>query len=103
MNYNNYKMVIVKTYAVRLVGWPQGVKFISPSSIGTVGEIRKLRDMLRAKACHWSALTPAEVKAHTAALDVRCLAGEVVRQPHKKRSNAGIPRKRKGAPTTGQG
>ncbi|KAG2089874.1 uncharacterized protein F5147DRAFT_780519 [Suillus discolor] len=50
----------------------KGVKFISPSSIGTVSKIHKLCDMLRAKPC-------------------------------KKCSDAGIPRKCKGAPTTGQG
>ncbi|KAG1798703.1 uncharacterized protein BJ212DRAFT_1224462, partial [Suillus subaureus] len=78
MNYNNYNMAIVETYAVHLVGWPQAVKFINPSSIGTVSKIRKLHDTLRAKTCYWSALTPAEVKAHTAALNVRRLAGEVI-------------------------
>lgn len=93
MNYNNYETAIVETYAVRLVGWLQGVKFISPSNIGTVGEIRKLHDTLRAKTCYWAALTPAEVKAHTATLDVRWLTGETVQQLRKKRSDAGISRK----------
>ncbi|KAG2117686.1 hypothetical protein BD769DRAFT_1362639 [Suillus cothurnatus] len=46
MNYNNYNTAIIETYAVKLVGWPQGVKFISPSNIGTVSEIRKLHDAL---------------------------------------------------------
>jgi hypothetical protein len=47
MNYNNYETAVIETYAVQLVGWPLGVKFISPSSIATVGEIRKLRDTLK--------------------------------------------------------
>ena len=41
----------------------------------------------------------AEVKAHAAKLDARCSAGEVVQQPRKKRSDAGISRKRKFPPT----
>ncbi|KAG2064189.1 hypothetical protein BDR04DRAFT_1235238 [Suillus decipiens] len=80
MNYNNYNTAIIETYAVKLVGWPQGVKFISPSNIGTV----------------------AEVKLHTAELDACRSAGQVVRQPRKKRSDAGVARKRKAPPTTGQ-
>ncbi|KAG1846243.1 hypothetical protein DFJ58DRAFT_686603 [Suillus subalutaceus] len=102
MNYNNYETAIIETYAVKLVGWPQGIKFTSPSNIGTVGEIRKLRDALKDQTCYWAALTPAEVKVHSAELDARRLAGQVVRQPRKKRSDAGITRKRKAPPTTGQ-
>ncbi|KAG2140353.1 hypothetical protein BD769DRAFT_1662908 [Suillus cothurnatus] len=102
MNYNNYNTAIIETYAVKLVGWPQGVKFISPSNIRTVGEIRKLRDALKARTCYWAALTPAEVKLHTAELDACRSAGQVVRQPRKKRSDAGVARKCKAPPTTGQ-
>ncbi|KAG2143335.1 hypothetical protein BD769DRAFT_1383295 [Suillus cothurnatus] len=78
MNYNNYNMAIIETYAVKLVGWPQGVKFISPSNIGTVSEIRKLCDALKART--W----------------------QVVQQPCKKRSDAGVAHKHKAPPTTGQ-
>ncbi|KAG1849757.1 hypothetical protein F4604DRAFT_1593275 [Suillus subluteus] len=98
MNYKNYETAVVETYAVRLIGWPSSVKFISPSNIGIIGEIRKLRDALKARTCYWVALTPAEVKAHTAELDTCRSAGEVVRQPHKKRSDAGLSRKRKRLP-----
>ncbi|KAG1884302.1 hypothetical protein F4604DRAFT_1919445 [Suillus subluteus] len=71
MNYNNYKTVIIETYAVKLVEWPQGVKFTSPSNIRTVGKIRKLRNALKDQTCYcqWAALTPAEVKVHSTELD----------------------------------
>ncbi|KAG1881004.1 hypothetical protein F4604DRAFT_1578451 [Suillus subluteus] len=98
MNYSNYETAVVETYAVRLIGWPASIKFINPSNIGTVGDIRKLRDALKARTCYWTALTPVEVKAHTAELDVRRSAGEVVRKPRKKRSDAGGSRKRKALP-----
>ncbi|KAG1856397.1 hypothetical protein DFJ58DRAFT_727236 [Suillus subalutaceus] len=96
MNYNNYDTAIVETYGVRLVGWPHGVNFISPSNIRTVGDIRKLRDALKARTCYWTVLSPAEIKAHTAELETRRSAGEVIRKPRKKCSDAGVPRKRKG-------
>lgn len=81
MNYTNYETAIVEAYGVRLIGWPEGVKFISPSNIGTVGDIRKLRDALKTRTCYWYALSPAEVKAHAAELDARRSAGEVVCKP----------------------
>ncbi|KAG2127889.1 uncharacterized protein EDB93DRAFT_1256852 [Suillus bovinus] len=101
MNYHNYKTTIVETYGVRLVGWPHRVNFISPSNIGTVGDIQKLRDALRSHICYWTVLTPAEVKSHAAELDVHRLAGETVCKPCKKRSDSGVPQKCK-APAAGQ-
>lgn len=98
MNYSNYETAVVETYAVRLIGWLASIKFINPSNIGTVGDIRKLRDALKARTCYWTALMPVEVKAHTAELDVRRSAGEVVRKPRKKRSDAGGSCKRKALP-----
>lgn len=100
MNYSNYETAIVETYGVRLVGWPQGVNFTSPSNIGTVGDIRRLRDALKARMCYWTTLSPVEVKAHTAELDARRSAGEVVCKLRKKCSDAGVARKRKVLPTT---
>ncbi|KAG1775591.1 hypothetical protein EV702DRAFT_972681 [Suillus placidus] len=69
VNYSNYETAIVETYGIRLVGWPQGVTFISPSNISTMGDIHKLWDVLKAQTCYWFALSPVEVKAHTAELD----------------------------------
>ncbi|KAG1888190.1 hypothetical protein F4604DRAFT_1570108 [Suillus subluteus] len=84
MNYSNYEMSVVETYGVRLVGWPDGVKFISPSNIGTIGDIRKLRDALKAHTCYWTTLSPAEVKAHASELATCRSAGEVIQKPRKK-------------------
>ncbi|KAG1885846.1 uncharacterized protein F5891DRAFT_969400 [Suillus fuscotomentosus] len=100
MNYTNYETAIVEAYGVHLVGWPEGVDFISPSNIGTVGDIRRLRDALKTRMCSWTTLSPAEVKAHTAELDARWSAGEVVHKPRKKCSDAGVARKRKVLPTS---
>jgi hypothetical protein len=101
MNYNNYDTAIIETYAVKLVGWPPGISFISPSNIGTVGEIRRLHEALKARTCYWTTLTPAEVKAHTVNLNERRSAGEIVKQPRKKRSDAGTSCKRKASSTAG--
>ncbi|KAG1860607.1 hypothetical protein DFJ58DRAFT_778195 [Suillus subalutaceus] len=91
MNYSNYETSVVETY-----------RFVNPSNIGTVGDIRKLRDALKTHTCYWAALSPAEVKTHASELDTRRSAGEAVRKPRKKRSDAGVPRKRKGGPSAGR-
>ena len=95
MNYDNYEVSIVETYSVKLVGWPPSVVFTCPSKIGTVGDMRKLRDALRAGQCFWKRLSSSERTSFGAGLDVRRSAGEQVKKPRKKRSDAGKSRKRK--------
>ena len=95
MNYHNYETAVVETYGVRLVGWPEGVKFANPSTIGTVPEARKLQDALRGGSCFWKKMSKSELELFIADLDARRTAGETVCKPRKKRSDAGVPRKRK--------
>ena len=95
MNYNNYDTAIVETYGVKIVGWPASVPFTNPSNIGTIGEIRKLRDALKSGECRWKKLSKGERGAFNADLNTRCAAGESVKKPRKKRSDAGVSRKRK--------
>ncbi|KIK10579.1 hypothetical protein PISMIDRAFT_20261 [Pisolithus microcarpus 441] len=95
MNYHNYETAIVEMYGVRLVGWPEGVKFANPSVISTVVEARKLRDALRSGSCFWKRLSKNELDLFVTELNSRRVAGDTVRKPRKKRSDAGITRKRK--------
>jgi hypothetical protein len=99
MNYSNYKMSVVKAYGVHLVGWPHSAKFINPSNIGTVGDIHKLQDALKAHMCYWAVQSPAEVKAHVSKLDTHHSAREAVQKLQKKQSDAGVPWKQKGGPS----
>ena len=55
MCYVKYERNIVTKYKVELAGWPVGLKFANPSEIGTVDEIQKLRNALRAGDCKWTA------------------------------------------------
>jgi hypothetical protein len=95
MNYANYETSIIQQMGVRLVGWPKGVKFVNPSQIGTVLEIRTLRDDLKSGACHWIKLTKTQLDAHCADLEERREQGETVGKQRKKRSDAGTSQKRK--------
>ena len=95
MNYNNYDTAIVKTYGVKIVGWPASVPFTNLSNIGTIGEIHKLRDALKSGGCRWKKLSKGEWGAFNADLNTHRAAGESVKKPRKKRSDAGVSRKRK--------
>ncbi|KAF8548286.1 hypothetical protein OG21DRAFT_1423328, partial [Imleria badia] len=95
MNYENYNVSIVEMYGVQLVGWPPSITFTCPSKIGTVGEMRKLRDALRSGQCFWKRLSSSERTSFGTGLDMRRSTGEQVKKPRKKRSDAGKSRKRK--------
>ncbi|KAF9232690.1 hypothetical protein BU15DRAFT_80959 [Melanogaster broomeanus] len=103
MNYLNYDVGIVQAYDVQLVNWPEKVKFGNPSTIGTVSEIRALRDALKAGTCTWKKLTHRELDAHSTEVTSHMAVGDVVKKTRKKRSDAGVPRKHKmpaNAPST---
>jgi hypothetical protein len=95
MNYANYDTAMMQELGVRLTGWPNDLKFANPSEIGTVGEVRKLRDALKSGQCHWQKLTRLQIADHVADLQRRREAGQTVGKPRKKRSDAGTSRKRK--------
>ncbi|KIK12187.1 hypothetical protein PISMIDRAFT_18921 [Pisolithus microcarpus 441] len=95
MNYSNYNTAIVKMYGVKLLGWPTGVPFVNPSSIGTVSEICKLRNSLKSGECRWKKLSKAECNAFSSKLEACCASGEVVKKPCKKCSDVGVPHKQK--------
>ena len=99
MNYNNYNTAIVETYGLKLLGWPTSVPFTNPSNIGTIGEIHKLRDALKSGECRWKKMLKSERGAFNTDLDTCHAAGESVKKPRKKCSDAGVSRKHKNTGT----
>lgn len=89
MNYENYKVSIVEMYGVKLVGWPPSIALTCPSKISTVGDMRKLRDTLRSGQCFWKRLNSSERASFSTGLDTHHSAGEQVKKPCKKHSDAG--------------
>lgn len=63
MNYANYWQKIVARHHIKLVGWPETVKFANPSDIATLRDLKRLRDALKWKKCHWVRLSAAQVAA----------------------------------------
>lgn len=93
MNYLNYETAIVEKYHVTLVGWPSTLPFANPSNIGTVGDIRTLRDALKVGECKWTVQTKRQQAAHAETLKSKRAAGEVVGKKRKIRSDKGKKRK----------
>jgi hypothetical protein len=56
--------------------------------------MRKLRNALKSGECRWKKLTTSEVEAHADDIEARRANGEVVGKQRKKRSDAGVKRKR---------
>lgn len=94
MNYTNYETAIVERYRVNLVGWTFP-RLVSPSEIGTIDDIRTLRDALKTGACKWVRLSKRELAAHSEAVAQWREDGEVIGKKRKERSNKGVKRKRK--------
>jgi len=94
MNYANYESSIVERYKVKLVGWtyPQ---LVSPSEIGAMGDIRKLRDALKSGSCKWVRLSKPQMKQHMADVESRRSQGEVIGKKRKERSDKGKKHLRK--------
>jgi hypothetical protein len=99
MNYMNYETAVVERYSTKLVGWTYPTlaspTLVSPSEIGTMEAIRKLRDALKCGSCKWVRLSKPELKDHVAAVDERKGNGEAVGKKQKERSDKGKSRKRK--------
>jgi hypothetical protein len=94
MSYVNYERDIVTRYKIKLIGWPPAVKFASPSEIGTVDDIRLLRQALIVGDCKWMVQTRRQQQAHLEALAARVAAGEVIGKKRKQRSDKGKTRKK---------
>jgi len=94
MNYTNYEISIVQGYGVQLINWLLERGVVSPLQITNTADRRKLHNALKSGECKWKQLTATEVKAHADELDARRAGGEVVGKPRKRRSDAGVKRKR---------
>jgi hypothetical protein len=95
MSYLKYEHDIITKYKVELLGWPITIKFTSPSEIGTIDEIRRLRQAF--KDCKWVVQTRRQQQAHLEMLAARAVAGEPVVKKRKQRLDKGKTRKKKTA------
>ncbi|KAG2738598.1 hypothetical protein P692DRAFT_201695481, partial [Suillus brevipes Sb2] len=94
INYTNFGTAIKEKLGIDLKGWPEGIPFQSPTSINDHNALLKLRNALKDGSCHWFRMTPRQREEHSAQLAARRKRGETVGKPRKKRSDAGVPRKR---------
>lgn len=90
MSYIDYSTAVVIRYQVKLVGWTYST-IVSPSEIGSVQDLRVLRDALRCGACKWIRLSKAQLAEYEAELIGK---GEVTKKKRKQRSDKGLKRKK---------
>lgn len=94
MCYVNYEIDIVTKHKVELVGWPASIKFANPSEIGTIEDIRKLRQALKVGECKWIAQSRGQQAAYAQNLARKAASGEQVVKKRKQRSDKGKQRKK---------
>lgn len=88
MEYVNYDKMM-QDLKVALLGWPKTVKFANPSTIGTVGELKVLRDDLKSGKCHWQKQSVGQLAARKAELEAQ---GQTLNKKRKRRADAGKPK-----------
>ncbi|KAI6135982.1 hypothetical protein F5141DRAFT_995517 [Pisolithus sp. B1] len=89
INFINFDVAIKARYGIDLLGWPEGIPFQSPHTITNAEHLWTLHDALKAGMCHWAYMSRQQCKQHQNQLKEQQNAGEVVRKPCKKHSNAG--------------
>ena len=95
MSYTRYDVDIVQKLHVKLVGWPAGIPFASPSLIGTVGDVKILREALQSQECKWVSLSQRQREEHSAKLAAMTAAGTPSIKKRKQRSDKGSKRVKK--------
>ena len=78
MSYSNYDSTIQADLKVELQGWPLGIKFATPSAIGSTSDLKILCDALKTGECAWVAMSRSDQAELVEQLKVR--------SPKKKRA-----------------
>jgi hypothetical protein len=92
MSYTRYDVDVVQKLHVKLVGWPAGIPFTSPSLIGTVGDVKILREALQNLECKWVSLSQRQREEHSTKLAAMTAAGTPSIKKRKQRSDKGVKR-----------
>ena len=89
MLYTRYDIDIVEKLHVKLVSWPVGIPFVSPSPIGTVGDVKILHEALQTQECKWVSLSQRQHEEHSAKLAAMTVAGTQSIKKRKQQSDKG--------------
>ncbi|KAG7095598.1 hypothetical protein E1B28_006328 [Marasmius oreades] len=86
MNWVNYDAAIVVKLRCRMVGWPEGVDFSSPSAMTNCEHLMQLLDALKSGVCYWHCMSTKQVHAHKDWLEKEQKAGR--KEPKKRAPRA---------------
>jgi hypothetical protein len=90
MNYASFNTSIVQGYKCKIIGWVG--KFVNPSEIGSIEQLRTLRDAWASGSAQWIRLSSAQVKAHMAEIEEQMERGDIPIKVRKRCSDAGQSR-----------
>jgi hypothetical protein len=88
MSYKSYEVQLQVKYKIVLDGWPIGIKFEKPSSIGGGDNITCLYEALKDQVCSWRRMTNEEYRS----VLKKVKAAPVVSKTARGRNDKGIPR-----------
>ncbi|KAJ3749676.1 hypothetical protein DFH05DRAFT_1457426 [Lentinula detonsa] len=83
MEYDHYEVLLVKEYGVRLVGWPQGVRFLNPHKLHA-SDVIKLYNDIHQKICRWKKLDGREFHEVKKEIELKLKRGELT-EPERHR------------------
>jgi hypothetical protein len=90
MNYVNYDNNIVLSHKCKIINWVG--KFVNPSEIGSIEQLRSLRDAWASGSARWIRLSAPQLKAHMVEVEKLREDGEIIVKVRKQRSDAGQSR-----------
>ena len=94
MNYVNYEKSIIHKYRIKLIGWPENIKFVNPVSLTSMEELWQLQQALRTRVFPCIKLTDHEVRQHVETTKQWEASGEQVGCKRKQCSDKGKLRKK---------
>ncbi|KAJ3716784.1 hypothetical protein DFJ43DRAFT_1043236 [Lentinula guzmanii] len=83
MEYDHYDILLVKEYGVRLVGWPEGVRFLNPHKLHA-SDVIKLYNNIHQKVCRWKKLDGREFHEAKKEIELKLKRGELT-EPERHR------------------
>ncbi|KAJ3779623.1 hypothetical protein GGU10DRAFT_438040 [Lentinula aff. detonsa] len=83
MEYDHYKVLLVKEYGIHLVGWPQGIHFLNPHKLHASNVIKLYND-IHQKICRWKKLDGREFHEVKKEIELKLKRGELT-EPERHR------------------
>ncbi|KAL0058926.1 hypothetical protein AAF712_014369 [Marasmius tenuissimus] len=100
MQYERFDTIITAKYGVVVEGWPKGLPFQKPGSMGDLDSLLQVHEAWKSGTARFRKLSPEEFSEWKTARVQGLTDGTIIPKTRKKRRDAGVPRKKKTADKT---